>query len=87
MIVILNLKNSSETTSNAAKTIAESLGVRFHRLDVDAIVKSYISMIEGAEGRALTWDDLGHYQKIVKILIETDRIMREIELPLELETD
>jgi hypothetical protein len=24
-----------------------------------------------------------HYQKILKILVETDRIMREIELPLE----
>lgn len=33
--------------------------------------------------RTLTWDDIGHYQKIVKILVETDRIMREIELPLE----
>lgn len=29
------------------------------------------------------WDDIGHYRKIVKILAETDRIMREIELPLE----
>ena len=32
--------------------------------------------------RSLSWDDIGHYQKIVKILAETDRIMREIELPL-----
>jgi len=34
-------------------------------------------------GRALSWDDIGHYQKIVKILVETDRIMREITLPLD----
>ncbi|MEZ5749803.1 MAG: hypothetical protein R3D83_07990 [Caenibius sp.] len=36
------------------------------------------------QGRALTYDDIRHYQKInIKILTETDRIMREIELPLE----
>ena len=33
--------------------------------------------------RALSYGDIGHYQNIVKILIETDRIMREIELPLD----
>jgi hypothetical protein len=33
--------------------------------------------------RSLSWDDIGHYQKIVKILVETDRIMKEIELPLD----
>ena len=36
--------------------------------------------------RALSLVDIGHYQKIVKILIETDRIMKEVELPLETET-
>ncbi len=39
--------------------------------------------LKDRKGRALTYDDIGHYQKIVKILLETDRIMREIELPLE----
>lgn len=38
--------------------------------------------LKDRRGRALSYDDIGHYQKIVKILIETDRIMREIELPL-----
>ena len=33
-------------------------------------------------GRALSFDDVMHYQKIIKILCETDRIMREIVLPL-----
>ena len=33
--------------------------------------------------RELSWDDLGHYQKIAKMLTETDRIMREIELPFD----
>ncbi|MCL2524304.1 MAG: hypothetical protein FWF17_06910, partial [Betaproteobacteria bacterium] len=38
--------------------------------------------LKDRKGRALAWDDIRHYQKIIKILSETDRIMREIELPL-----
>lgn len=38
--------------------------------------------LKDRRGRSLSWDDIGHYQKIVKILSETDRIMHEIELPL-----
>lgn len=38
--------------------------------------------LKDRRGRSLSWDDIGHYQKIVKILAETDRIMKEIELPL-----
>jgi len=33
--------------------------------------------------RPLSWDDIGHYQKIVKILVETDRIMSEIAFPID----
>ena len=39
--------------------------------------------LKDRRGRTLSFDDIRHYQKIVKILIETDRIMREIELPLD----
>lgn len=39
--------------------------------------------LKDRRGRCLSWDDIGHYQKIVKILVETDRIMKEIELPLD----
>lgn len=39
--------------------------------------------LKDRRGRSLSWDDIGHYQKIVKILVETDRIMKEIELPLD----
>lgn len=39
--------------------------------------------LKDRRGRALSWDDIGYYQKIIKILAETDRIMKEIELPLE----
>ncbi|MBH5323495.1 type ISP restriction/modification enzyme [Aurantiacibacter sediminis] len=39
--------------------------------------------LKDRKGRELSFADFQHYQRIVKILIETDRIMREIELPLE----
>ena len=39
--------------------------------------------LKDRKGRTLDYDDVGHYQKIVKILLETDRIMKEIELPLD----
>ena len=39
--------------------------------------------LKDRRGRTLSWDDIGHYQKIVKILSETDRIMQEIALPLD----
>ena len=38
--------------------------------------------LKDRKGRALSFDDVLHYQKIIKILIETDRIMKEIELPI-----
>ncbi|MAM41496.1 MAG: DNA methyltransferase [Erythrobacter sp.] len=41
--------------------------------------------LKDRKGRALDYDDVGHYQKIVKILLETDRIMQQIELPLDLD--
>jgi hypothetical protein len=33
--------------------------------------------------RSLSFEDITHYQRIVKILVETDRIMKEIQLPLD----
>lgn len=39
--------------------------------------------LKDRKGRTLGWDDIRHYQKIIKILGETDRIMGEIELPLD----
>ena len=39
--------------------------------------------LKDRRGRSLSFDDITHYQRIVKILAETDRIMREIELPLD----
>lgn len=39
--------------------------------------------LKDRRGRALNYDDISHYQRIVKILSETDRIMKEIDLPLD----
>lgn len=39
--------------------------------------------LKDRKGRTLGFDDVRHYQKIIKILVETDRIMKEIELPLD----
>ena len=39
--------------------------------------------LKDRRGRTLSFEDVTHYQRIVKILAETDRIMKEIELPLD----
>jgi hypothetical protein len=36
-------------------------------------------MVEGSRGRALSFDDIQHYQKIIVALGETDRLMKEID--------
>ncbi|HBS32535.1 MAG TPA: adenine methyltransferase [Parvularcula sp.] len=38
--------------------------------------------LKDRKGRELSFDDVRHYQKILKILAETDRIMKTIEMPL-----
>jgi predicted helicase len=39
--------------------------------------------LKDRRGRTLDWQDITRYQRILKILLETDRIMKEIELPLD----
>ena len=39
--------------------------------------------LKDRRGRALTYDDIRHYQRIIKILAETNRIMGEIEMPVD----
>jgi len=39
--------------------------------------------LKDRKGRALTFADIKHYQQILKVLSETDRIMKTIALPLE----
>ncbi|HYO75715.1 MAG TPA: NAD(+) synthase [Thermoanaerobaculia bacterium] len=47
--------NSSETTRDAAQTIAAAAGATFYELDVDPLVNGYVSMIEQTIGRELAW--------------------------------
>jgi predicted helicase len=39
--------------------------------------------LKDRRGRSLSFEDVKHYQRIIKILSATDRIMKEIELPLD----
>ncbi len=50
-------ENSSDTTRNAARDVAEGIGARFLEFDVDPLVKHYVGMVEGALGRDLTWEN------------------------------
>jgi NAD+ synthase (glutamine-hydrolysing) len=52
--------NSGSVTRNAARAVAEGLGARHHEVDVDALVKGYVALAEGALGRPLAWqtDDI-----------------------------
>ncbi|MBZ0112705.1 MAG: NAD(+) synthase [Thermoanaerobaculia bacterium] len=49
-------RNSSDTTLNAARAVADAAGARFHHLDVDSLVDSYVGLVEGALERQLTWE-------------------------------
>jgi len=50
-------RNSSETTRDAAETVADTIGATYHELDVDALVEGYTETVESAIGRELTWED------------------------------
>lgn len=49
-------ENSGEVTRNAARVLAEALGATHRELDIEAIHKAYVAMIEGAHGEALAWE-------------------------------
>jgi NAD+ synthase (glutamine-hydrolysing) len=53
-------ENSSSTTFNAAKELADSIGAEFHHWMIDDEVNSYSKKIEKVIGRELTWqtDDI-----------------------------
>jgi NAD+ synthase (glutamine-hydrolysing) len=48
-------RNSSATTRNAARAVAEAVAAEFMSLDVDAMVEGYVGMIGDAIGRPLSW--------------------------------
>lgn len=49
-------KNSSQTTLDAARAVANDVGARFHVLDVDRLVEAYTSMIAVALQHDFSWD-------------------------------
>lgn len=49
-------KNSSTSTLNSAKNLAESLGATFYNWNIDSEVENYRLTIEKAVGRGLTWE-------------------------------
>ena len=48
--------NSSDTTSRAARTLAEGIGAEYHHFDVDPLVRQYRRTIEESLGRELSWE-------------------------------
>lgn len=53
--VYQSTRNSSETTHDAAKTVAEAIGARFLAWNVDGIVQDYVETVSSAIGRELAW--------------------------------
>jgi len=49
-------RNSSATTWEAARGVAESIGAECYRFEVDELVQGYIGAVSQAIGRPLTWD-------------------------------
>jgi NAD+ synthase (glutamine-hydrolysing) len=52
--------NSSDTTRQAARSVAEGVGAEFLEFDVEPMVRAYVHTVEAALGRQLTWsgDDI-----------------------------
>jgi NAD+ synthase (glutamine-hydrolysing) len=55
LCVYQSTRNSSSTTRDAARRVAEAIGAEFLELDVDALVAGYTERIETAVGRELDW--------------------------------
>ncbi len=49
-------RNSSDTTRQAAREVAEAIGSKHYELDIEALNNGYVQVIEGAIGRELTWE-------------------------------
>jgi len=58
--VYQSTRNSSATTRNAARGLAEAIGAEFIEFDVSDLVEGYVSMVSKAIGRPLDWkaDDI-----------------------------
>jgi NAD+ synthase (glutamine-hydrolysing) len=58
--VYQSTRNSTDTTRNAARQVAEAIGAEFLEFNVDSLVHDYVEMVSRAIGRPLSWetDDL-----------------------------
>ncbi len=50
-------RNSSQTTRDAARRVADAIGADFLVFEVDELVQRYIGLVSDAIGRDLTWDN------------------------------
>jgi NAD+ synthase (glutamine-hydrolysing) len=48
--------HSGDVTRTAAREVSRAVNAEFHLLDVEPLVQGYVKTIEGALGRALTWE-------------------------------
>jgi NAD+ synthase (glutamine-hydrolysing) len=49
-------RNSSKVTFEAARDVANAVGARFYRFEVDELVQKYVAAVSEAIGRPLTWE-------------------------------
>lgn len=49
-------RNSSTTTWEAARGVAEAVGAECYRFEIDALVEQYVGTVSQAIGRPLTWE-------------------------------
>jgi NAD+ synthase (glutamine-hydrolysing) len=56
LCVYQSTANSSQTTRDAARQVAEEIGAQFVEFDVDGLVTQYVTMVSRAVGRELIWD-------------------------------
>jgi len=54
--VYQSTENSSERTREAAREVATSIGAQYLEFDVDAMCKSYVTLVSKSVGRELTWE-------------------------------
>lgn len=81
-------KVTFEDTTKGLGSVVINVGQQFN--DVPKVAwEFYIGGYQPAQkwlkdrkGRTLSFEDVQHYQKIIKILTETDRIMKTTEMPL-----
>ncbi len=55
LTVYQGTRNSSDTTRNAARTVAAMVGATFYEWEVDRLVEEYTGMVSKAIGRELSW--------------------------------